>query len=42
MMATILLGVSIFHMIMGAQDDSIYSVVQDVWKQEIDIRTQSP
>lgn len=42
MMATILLGVSIFHLIMGPQSDSVFSTVQGVWKQEIEIRTQSP
>ncbi len=42
MTATILLGVAIFHMIMGPQDDSVYSGVKSVWHQEIDIRTKSP
>ncbi|WP_324823742.1 hypothetical protein [Sinanaerobacter sp. ZZT-01] len=42
MVATILLGIAIFYMIMGPQDNSVYSTVQGVWKQEIDVRTKSP
>lgn len=42
MMATILLGVAIFHLIMGPQQNSIFSTVQSVWNEEIEIRTQSP
>ena len=39
MMASIILGLSIFTLIAGSQDGSVYSTVKDVWKAEIMLRT---
>lgn len=40
--STVLLGITIFNMIMGPSEDSIISIVKEVWWQGIQIRTNSP
>ncbi|MBO5667238.1 MAG: hypothetical protein J6S45_07310 [Firmicutes bacterium] len=42
MVATILLGISIFQMIAGPSEDSIRSSVGQLWQQEIEMRTMEP
>lgn len=42
MFAMIVLGVTIFNLIAGGDDNSILSVMKGVWEQEILIRTSSP
>ncbi|MBR0596825.1 hypothetical protein [Sinanaerobacter chloroacetimidivorans] len=40
--STILLGIVIYNMIMGPEDDSIVHIVEAVWAQGIAIRTNAP
>ena len=40
--STVILGIAIYNMIMGAGGDSVIHVVGEVWKQGIQIRTSSP
>ncbi len=40
--STIMLGITIYNMIMGSDSDSIISTVSEVWQQGILIRTSTP
>ena len=42
MVAMVALGIAIYNLITGPSDDSIKSVVEDVWKQQVVIRTDQP
>ena len=39
LVASIMLGLFLFNLIAGEGDDSMYSVVKDVWNREIRVRT---
>lgn len=39
MLASIMLGVTLFGLIAGSGDDSVYSLVKGVWQSEITMRT---
>jgi len=41
LISMILLGVILFGLIAGPEEDSTYSVVKGVWESEIDSRTMS-
>lgn len=38
----VILGIAIYQMIMGTNDDTVISVVSDVWKNGIAVRTNTP
>lgn len=38
MVASIMLGIALFYMIAGPQDDSVYSQVGRIWDSEIELR----
>lgn len=40
--STIILGIAIYNMIMGPGDDSVMSIVGEVWQQGIQVRTNTP
>jgi len=40
--STIILGMTIFNMIMGPDSNSVVSTVSEVWEQGIQIRTETP
>jgi hypothetical protein len=40
--STIILGMTIFNMIMGTDNSSVVSTVSEVWEQGIQIRTETP
>lgn len=42
MLASIALGIFLFHLIMGQQDSSLFSCVQGVWKQQIELKSYQP
>lgn len=41
MIAAIMLGVQLFIMIAGNQNDSVFSTMREVWVREIDARNMS-
>lgn len=40
--STVILGIAIYNMIMGSNDDSVISAVSEVWKQGVQVRTATP
>lgn len=40
--STIILGIAIYNMIMGPDDNSVISTVTEVWEQGIRVRTDTP
>ncbi len=42
MVATVALGIAIFRLIAGGDENSVISVMKGVWEQEIEMRTGSP
>lgn len=41
MVAAIMLGIQLFIMIAGNQDDSVFSTMREVWVREIDARNMN-
>lgn len=39
MAASIMLGLTLFNLIAGSSDDSVYNLVKGVWQSEITMRT---
>lgn len=42
MLAMILLGIAIFQIVAGEDEDSVLSTMKGVWQQEIQVRTTHP
>lgn len=40
--STVLLGIAIFHLIMGDSNDSVINTVKDVWQSELQMKTKTP
>ena len=39
MIATVILGLSIFQLVCGKQEGSVLNAMKDAWQQEIEVRT---
>ena len=40
--STIILGIAIYNMIIGPDSDSVINTVSEVWKQGVQVRTNTP
>ncbi len=40
--STVILGIAIYNMIMGTGDESLINVVGELWRNEIETRTNNP